>query len=86
MRVAYYSPLPPERSGIADYSAQLLPALRERIEVEVVNSYRLEAENMSAAIRGEAPLLLGRADAVGQARAIEALYEAADTGGPVTLD
>jgi glycosyltransferase involved in cell wall biosynthesis len=35
MRVAYYSPLPPERSGIADYSALLLPALAERIEVEV---------------------------------------------------
>jgi predicted dehydrogenase len=58
---------------------------RERIELEVVNSYRLEAENMSAAIRGEAPLLLGRADALGQARAIEALYEAADTGRNVTL-
>ena len=27
MRVAYYSPLPPQRSGIADYSALLLPAL-----------------------------------------------------------
>ncbi|MEZ5102650.1 MAG: glycosyltransferase [Thermoleophilia bacterium] len=36
MRVAYLSPLPPERSGIADYSALLLPALRERIQVEVV--------------------------------------------------
>ena len=59
---------------------------RELIEVELVNSYRLEAENMSAAIRGEAPLLLGRADALGQARTIEALYEAADTGGPVTLN
>ncbi len=35
MKVAYYSPLPPERSGIADYSALLLPALRERIEVVV---------------------------------------------------
>jgi xylose dehydrogenase (NAD/NADP) len=58
---------------------------RERIELEVVNSYRLEAENMSAAIRGEAPPLLGRADALGQARAIEALYEAADTGRAVTL-
>ena len=57
----------------------------ERIEIEVVNSYRLEAENMSAAIRGEAPLLLDRADALGQARTIEALYEAADTGLPVTL-
>jgi glycosyltransferase involved in cell wall biosynthesis len=35
MRVAYYSPLPPERSGIADYSALLLPALRERLDVAV---------------------------------------------------
>jgi D-xylose 1-dehydrogenase (NADP+, D-xylono-1,5-lactone-forming) len=58
---------------------------RERIEIEAINSYRLEAENMSAAIRGEAPLLLGRADALGQARTIEALYEAADTGRSVTL-
>jgi len=33
MKVAYYSPLPPLRSGIADYSALLLPALRERIDV-----------------------------------------------------
>jgi glycosyltransferase involved in cell wall biosynthesis len=36
MRVAYYSPMPPERSGIADYSALLLPALQERIDVEVI--------------------------------------------------
>jgi len=57
----------------------------ERIEIEPANSYRLEAENMSAAIRGEAPLLLDRADAVGQARAIEALYEAAETGRAITL-
>jgi glycosyltransferase involved in cell wall biosynthesis len=35
MRVAYYSPLPPSRSGIADYSTLLLPALRERVEVVV---------------------------------------------------
>ena len=33
MKVAYYSPLPPERSGIADYSALLLPALEQRIDV-----------------------------------------------------
>jgi D-xylose 1-dehydrogenase (NADP+, D-xylono-1,5-lactone-forming) len=57
----------------------------ERIELEPIDSYRLEAENMSAAIRGERPLLLGRADALGQARTIEALYEAADTGSAVTL-
>jgi len=37
VKVAYFSPLPPERSGIADYSALLLPALRERIDVEAVD-------------------------------------------------
>src|SRR5262249_29601205 len=35
VKVAYYSPLPPSRSGIADYSALLVPELRERVE-EVV--------------------------------------------------
>ena len=49
----------------------------ERIEVPQANSYRLELENVADAIRGHAPLLLGRDDAVGQARAIEALYHAA---------
>lgn len=49
----------------------------EQIVVENANSYRLELENVSAAIRGEAPLLLGREDAVAQARTIEALYESA---------
>jgi glycosyltransferase involved in cell wall biosynthesis len=33
VRVAYYSPPPSSRSGIADYSALLLPALREQIDV-----------------------------------------------------
>src|SRR5580700_9825569 len=36
MRVAYFSPLPPSRTGIADYSALLLPALRRRVEEVVV--------------------------------------------------
>ncbi len=36
MKVALFSPMPPERSGIADYSALLLPALRERCEAVVV--------------------------------------------------
>ena len=35
MKVAYYSPLPPERTGISEYSALLLPALRRRMEVDV---------------------------------------------------
>jgi glycosyltransferase involved in cell wall biosynthesis len=33
VKVAYYSPLPPETSGVADYSALLLPALRRHVEV-----------------------------------------------------
>jgi xylose dehydrogenase (NAD/NADP) len=52
----------------------------EQIPVEPANSYRLELENVSAAIRGEAPLLLGREDAVGQARTIAALYDSAGAG------
>ena len=40
MKVAYYSPLPPERSGIADYSALLLPALEQLVDVEVVRRGR----------------------------------------------
>jgi D-xylose 1-dehydrogenase (NADP+, D-xylono-1,5-lactone-forming) len=55
------------------------------IELEPVNSYRLELENVGAAIRGEVEPLLGRADALGQARAIEALYRSAESGAPVAL-
>ncbi len=57
----------------------------ELIATEHADSYRLELENLSAAIRGSASPLLGRADAVGQARAIEALYAAADGGRAVRI-
>jgi D-xylose 1-dehydrogenase (NADP+, D-xylono-1,5-lactone-forming) len=57
----------------------------ERIELEPLDSYRLELENMSDAIRGEAELLLGRDDATAQARALEALHRSATTGLPVSL-
>ena len=40
MKVAYYSPLPPERSGIADYSALLVPALGRLVDVELVRRGR----------------------------------------------
>jgi D-xylose 1-dehydrogenase (NADP+, D-xylono-1,5-lactone-forming) len=55
----------------------------EHIAVEPANSYRLELENVSAAIRGEVPLLLGRDDAVGQARTLDALYRAAEAAASV---
>jgi predicted dehydrogenase len=51
----------------------------ETIAVPAADSYALELENVSRAIRGLAEPLLGRADAVGQARTLEALYEAAQT-------
>jgi glycosyltransferase involved in cell wall biosynthesis len=44
MRVAYASPLAPERSGIADYSAELLPHLAARCELELGLADGVEAD------------------------------------------
>jgi predicted dehydrogenase len=49
----------------------------EEIRFDPGNPYQDELENVSAAIRGEADPRLGRADALGQARTIAALYAAA---------
>jgi predicted dehydrogenase len=57
----------------------------ERIETETTDSYRLELENLGRAIRGEGQPLLGRDDALAQARTIEALFRSADTGALVSL-
>jgi glycosyltransferase involved in cell wall biosynthesis len=50
-KLAFVSPLPPERTGIADYSAELLPALAEHYDIEVI----------VAQDRVELPWLQGRA-------------------------
>jgi xylose dehydrogenase (NAD/NADP) len=55
-------------------------ALTERITLEPANSYGLQLTDFEAAARGERAPLLGRDDAVGQARAIEALYASAESG------
>jgi len=55
-----------------------------RIDLEDVDRYFLEVDNFSAAVRGETEPLLGRADALGQARLIEALYRSAATGEAVS--
>jgi len=55
----------------------------ERVEVGGSDRYLLQLENFSAAIRGEAEPLLGRSDALAQARMIEALYRSAETGAAV---
>jgi predicted dehydrogenase len=57
----------------------------QRIDVEDVDRYCLQVENFSAAVRGEAEPLVGRADALGQVRAIEALYRSAASGAAVPL-
>ena len=57
----------------------------ELIELELSDSYRLELENVSDAIRGDGELLLARDDAMGQARTLEALHQSATTGTPVRL-
>lgn len=48
LRLAYFSPLPPARSGIADYSAALLPALARRAELTV---YAPDPEEVSPSLR-----------------------------------
>src|SRR5207245_6621847 len=68
MRVAYYSPLPPSRSGIADYSALLLPALPERIEVALARPGRFRR-----APRGDVTLYHVGNDAKAHGWIVEAL-------------
>jgi predicted dehydrogenase len=56
----------------------------ERRRPERADPYARELEELSAAIEGGPPPRLGRADALGQARAIDALYRAAAEGRAVT--
>jgi predicted dehydrogenase len=57
----------------------------ERVEVERENPYSCELRDFAAAVAGERPPPFGRDDALGQARAIAALYESAATGRPTAL-
>jgi D-xylose 1-dehydrogenase (NADP+, D-xylono-1,5-lactone-forming) len=56
-----------------------------RVEVPGADMFQLELENFAAAVAGEDAPLLGRADALGQARALDALYRSAAEGRAVTL-
>jgi xylose dehydrogenase (NAD/NADP) len=57
----------------------------EPVDVEGGNSYTFELRNFAAAVAGEAEPLLGRDDALAQARTIDALYRSAESGESVTL-
>ena len=48
------------------------------IPIDTASSYRLELDNLADAVAGRVPQLLGRDDALGQARTIEALYRSAE--------
>jgi D-xylose 1-dehydrogenase (NADP+, D-xylono-1,5-lactone-forming) len=55
------------------------PGGSETLPVQAADPYACELEDFAAAVRGERPHPFGRADAVGQARTIAALYRAADS-------
>jgi xylose dehydrogenase (NAD/NADP) len=59
--------------------------VRDGVEVpfDAFDPYQLELEDVSGAIRERRRPLLGRADAQGQARAIDALYRSAAAGVPI---
>jgi D-xylose 1-dehydrogenase (NADP+, D-xylono-1,5-lactone-forming) len=55
------------------------------ISVPKADSYAYEVDDLSAAVRGVHAPLLGRDDALGQARTLEALYASAASGKTVAL-
>jgi predicted dehydrogenase len=57
----------------------------EDVPVEAANPYAAELDDFARAIREGGEPRLGRADAVGQARTIGALFRAAREGGGVTV-
>jgi xylose dehydrogenase (NAD/NADP) len=68
----------------SDWGGRLLVE-GEPVAVPTANPYEHELTNFAAAIAGESEPLLGRDDAVAQARVIEALYRSAETGEAVRL-
>jgi xylose dehydrogenase (NAD/NADP) len=67
-----------------DWGGQLL-VNGDPVAVDQPDSYALELANFAAAVEGREPPLLGREDALQQARVIEALYRSADSGEAVAL-
>ena len=57
----------------------------EQIDVGPGDPFVLELENFADAVAGRSDPLLGKADALGQARTIDALFRAAEAGGSVVL-
>jgi glycosyltransferase involved in cell wall biosynthesis len=90
MRIAYVSPLPPVRSGIAQYSALLLPALAERYDVvAVVDQESIEAQAVPVIGAAEYERRAGEFDAIvcqlGNNRYHEYAWKVANRGGAVIV-
>jgi predicted dehydrogenase len=68
----------------ADWGGRLL-LNGEPVEVEWPDSYERELANFAGAVAGETEPLLGQADALQQARVIEALYRSAESGASVSV-
>ncbi len=66
----------------ADWGGRVL-VNDEAVPVDEADSYRLELANFAAAVDGSAEPLLGREDALAQARTIDALYRSAGSGETV---
>jgi predicted dehydrogenase len=81
LRVA--NPWHPEPDGIELWGEGAPTA--EVVPMPSHDSYALQVADLSAAARGEHTPLLGRDDAVGQARTLEALYASAAAGSSVSL-
>ena len=67
-----------------DWGGQLLVD-GEAVDVPEADAYRCELDDLAAAVAGERKPLLGREDALGQARVIDALYRSAESGSSVSL-
>jgi predicted dehydrogenase len=80
-RLAVRTPWRIEEPGIDLWTSEG----HRHIDIENANSYRLEIDNLSATIAGDAQPLLGRADALAQARVLAALRESAASGRAVAV-
>jgi predicted dehydrogenase len=75
----------PWHGGRPDIELRRADRSVETIECPRADSYALELANFEAAVRGDAPALLGRDDALGQARTIAALYTSAERNAPCPI-
>ncbi|HYM11405.1 MAG TPA: hypothetical protein VEU62_11770, partial [Bryobacterales bacterium] len=75
MKLAFISPLPPARTGVADYAAGLLRALRESAQVDVVDTLRPGCDNAIYQL-GNNPLHLAAYRAALAAPGIAVLHDA----------